>query len=96
MAPPNYNSIALAGLILACIAVFFSMSTDIFLLYEYSVYVDFKNNVKKLMRLQFDATMIKAVITAITARAQENERNLEDLHARLKAVEEKNGIRPQA
>ena len=85
--PPNYNSMVLAALILACIGVFFSAAADAFLLYEYSLYVDTKDTVKKLYKAHFDVAIFKTLVTALTTRAQENEMQFQNLEARLAALE---------
>jgi hypothetical protein len=70
MDTPN---IALAALIIACIALVGSLITDSVLLYEYSEYVDFKDRVKSLMRTKIDINVMRRVMEQMAQKMADAE-----------------------
>lgn len=88
----NLESVALAALIIACIAVFFSSATDIFLLYEYSVYVDMKEKIKNILTLKADSVIMKKIIQQAMALVQRHEKRADDVDSRLAELEKAVGI----
>lgn len=70
MDTPN---IALAALIIACIALVGSLISDSVLLYEYSEYLDLKDRVKSLMRTKTDINVMRRVMEQMAQKMADAE-----------------------
>lgn len=74
----NTPDIALAALIIACIAMVGSLISDSILLAEYSAYVDTKDRVKTLLNSKAEIALLRDILQAVVKKMADSEAETAD------------------
>ena len=69
----NTPDIALAALIIACVAMVGSLISDSILLAEYSAYLDFKENMKTFLKSKTEIAMLRQIVEMMAKKMAEAE-----------------------
>lgn len=87
----QYQSMALAAVILASVAIVLGSIADGLLLSEYSSYLDVKEQVKRVLLVGLDLKVIKTIVTELLQHVQRKDT---DVQARLAALEKALNLPP--